>query len=38
MNAERYLLAGEVLGLRYAALEKATAYAKERVIFWRTLI
>jgi acyl-CoA dehydrogenase len=37
MNAEGCLLASEVLGLRYAVLEKAAAYAKGRVIFWRTL-
>ncbi|KAI5821245.1 acyl-CoA dehydrogenase/oxidase [Pyronema omphalodes] len=33
MNAERCLLAGEALGLGYAALNKATKYAKERVVF-----
>src|SRR5271156_911745 len=37
MNAERCLLAGEALGLGYAALEKAAAYAKERVVFWRPI-
>lgn len=33
MNAERCLLAGEALGLGYAALEKASLYAKERQVF-----
>jgi len=33
MNAERCLLAGEALGLGYAALNRATRYAKERVVF-----
>ncbi|KAK5940172.1 hypothetical protein PMZ80_007591 [Knufia obscura] len=37
MNAERCLLAGEALGLGYAALEKASAYAKERVVFGRAI-
>ncbi|RMY50470.1 hypothetical protein D0865_06887 [Hortaea werneckii] len=37
MNAERCLLAGEALGLGYAALEKATTYAKERVVFGRPI-
>ena len=37
MNAERCLLAGEALGLGYAALEKATKYAKERVVFGRPI-
>lgn len=37
MNAERCLLAGEALGLGYAALEKAAAYAKERVVFGRPI-
>ena len=32
MNAERCLLAGETLGLRYAALERAAQYANERVV------
>lgn len=33
MNAERCLLAGEALGLGYAALNRAAAYARERVVF-----
>ena len=37
MNAERCLLAGEALGIGYAALEKATNYAKERVVFGRPI-
>lgn len=37
MNAERCLLAGEALGLGYAALEKATNYARERVVFGRPI-
>lgn len=37
MNAERSLLAGEALGLGYAALKKATAYAKDRVVFGRPI-
>ncbi|EPE31386.1 Acyl-CoA dehydrogenase NM [Glarea lozoyensis ATCC 20868] len=37
MNAERCLLAGEALGLGYAALHKATTYAKERVVFGRPI-
>lgn len=37
MNAERCLLAGEALGLGYAAVEKAAAYARERVVFGRPI-
>lgn len=37
MNAERCLLAGEALGLGYAALGKAAAYARERVVFNRPI-
>lgn len=37
MNAERCLLAGEALGLGYAALKKSTTYAKERVVFGRPI-
>jgi len=37
MNAERCLLAGEALGLGYAALEKAARYARERVVFGRPI-
>ncbi|TIA50053.1 acyl-CoA dehydrogenase [Aureobasidium pullulans] len=37
MNAERCLLAGEALGLGYAALRKASQYAKERVVFGRPI-
>jgi acyl-CoA dehydrogenase len=37
MNAERCLIAGEALGLGYAALEKASRYAKERNVFGRPI-
>lgn len=37
MNAERCLLAGEALGLGYAALGKAAAYARDRVVFDRPI-
>lgn len=37
MNAERCLLAGEALGLGYAALQKAATYAKNRVVFGRPI-
>lgn len=37
MNAERCLLAGEALGLGYAALGKASQYARERVVFGRPI-
>jgi hypothetical protein len=37
MNAERCLLAGEALGLGYAALKKSTDYARERIVFGRPI-
>lgn len=37
MNAERCLLAGEALGIGYAALTKASKYARERVVFGRPI-
>jgi acyl-CoA dehydrogenase len=37
MNAERCLLAGEALGLGYAALTKASAYARDRKVFQRPI-
>ncbi|KAF2757686.1 acyl-CoA dehydrogenase NM domain-like protein [Pseudovirgaria hyperparasitica] len=37
MNAERCLLAGEALGLGYAALGRAAKYARERVVFGRPI-
>lgn len=37
MNAERCLLAGEALGLGYAALARAAAYAREREVFGRPI-
>ena len=37
MNAERCLLAGEALGIGYAALEKASQYAKDRNVFGRPI-
>lgn len=37
MNAERCLLAGEALGLGYVALERASSYAKDRVVFGRPI-
>ncbi|KAM3552827.1 hypothetical protein ARSEF4850_007199 [Beauveria asiatica] len=37
MNAERCLLAGEALGLGYAAVAKAAEYASERVVFERPI-
>ena len=37
MNAERCLLAGEALGLGYVALERASKYARERVVFGRPI-
>ncbi|KAL7797416.1 acyl-CoA dehydrogenase [Trichoderma ceciliae] len=37
MNAERCLLAGEALGLGYAALTRASSYARERIVFQRPI-
>jgi acyl-CoA dehydrogenase len=37
MNPERVLLAAEAVGLGFAALNRATAYAKERVVFNRPI-
>ncbi|KAJ4252484.1 hypothetical protein NW762_011085 [Fusarium torreyae] len=37
MNAERCLLAGEALGLGYAALNKAAEYARDRTVFQRPI-
>ncbi|KAI0402930.1 putative acyl-CoA dehydrogenase [Xylaria palmicola] len=37
MNAERCLLAGEALGLGYAALARASEYAREHVVFQRPI-
>lgn len=37
MNAERCLIAGEALGLGYAALRRAARYASERVVFGRPI-
>lgn len=37
MNAERCLLAGEALGLGYAALTRAAQYARERNVFARPI-
>ncbi|KAM0244675.1 hypothetical protein ACHAP5_006018 [Fusarium lateritium] len=37
MNAERCLLAGEALGLGYAALSRASEYARTRVVFKRQI-
>ena len=37
MNPERILIAAEAVGLARAALRKATAYAKERVVFGRPI-
>lgn len=37
MNAERSLLAGEAIGLGYAALKRATDYARDRVVFGRPI-
>jgi acyl-CoA dehydrogenase len=37
MNPERILIAAEAVGLGQAALERAVAYAKERVVFGRRI-
>lgn len=37
MNAERCLLAGEALGLGYAALTRAAEYARDRTVFQRPI-
>jgi acyl-CoA dehydrogenase len=37
LNAERCLLAGEALGLGYAAVNRAAQYARERVVFGRPI-
>jgi len=37
MNPERILIAAEAIGLGRAALRRATAYAKERVVFGRPI-
>ncbi len=37
MNPERILIAAEAVGLGFAALAKAAAYAKERVVFGRPI-
>ena len=37
MNAERAIVAGEALGLGYAALKRATNYARDRVVFGRPI-
>jgi acyl-CoA dehydrogenase len=37
MNAERCLLAGEALGLGYAALGRAVQYARDRAVFKRPI-
>ena len=37
MNAERCLLAGEALGLGYAALSRAASYARDRTVFSRPI-
>ena len=37
MNSERCLHAGEAVGLGYAALNRATQYAKDRVVFGRKI-
>jgi acyl-CoA dehydrogenase len=37
MNPERILIAAEAVGLGFAALDKAAAYARERVVFGRPI-
>ena len=37
MNAERVLIAAEAIGLGHAALKRAAAYAKERIVFSRPI-
>jgi len=37
LNPERILIAAEAVGLGYVALARATAYAKERVVFGRPI-
>lgn len=37
MNPERVLIAAEAIGLGFAALNKATTYAKERIVFNRPI-
>ena len=37
MNAERILVAGEALGLGFAALRHASNYARERVVFGKAI-
>ncbi|OCK78237.1 acyl-dehydrogenase domain-containing protein [Lepidopterella palustris CBS 459.81] len=37
MNAERVLVGAEALGIGYAALRRASVYAKERVVFGRPI-
>jgi acyl-CoA dehydrogenase len=37
MNPERMLIAAEAVGLGYAAVKRAAAYAKERIVFGRPI-
>lgn len=37
MNAERVLVGAEALGIGYAALRRASVYAKERIVFGRPI-